>query len=284
MTRVLHLLTDEPGTPSAALAALVADVIQQEPGEHHALLRGGEMLRDAAKAAGLKPFTLLPDRQTPWPGLLPCTLRQGRLITQCDRVDAWTPRAAKLARQAGAPAVQPRFHPANLARLAEQCTDTDRLETCDREAMRRRWGLADNDHAVAMIGRTLGDADTALAALAGVMVQGILDARGKEAGRLALICHPQHPRRREAQRMLDSADHASLLIQEPKLDQPWRTYPACDAALVTAPSARPTLHAYWATQAGLHIHTTTGRPSDLAQAISEHLDAQRGASVAVCVE
>ncbi|XAM00491.1 hypothetical protein OT109_03685 [Phycisphaeraceae bacterium D3-23] len=278
MTRVLHLLTAEPGTPSAALAALVADTIEHEPGEHHVLLRGGESLRDAADAAGLGPYTLLADAAMPWPGLLPCTLRQGKLLAQCDRVDAWTPRAAQLARKAGAPAVQPRFHPTNLHRLAERYTDTGRLAMCGREAQRDTWGLAPHDHAIAMIGRTADDADTALAALAGVMVQGILDHRGQDAGRVFLICHPLHPRRQVAQRMLDGADFPGMLIQQPLLETPWHTYPSCDAALVTDAYSTSTLHGYWAQQAKHPIHTTTsGQPSELAQAILEHIDAPRAA-------
>lgn len=277
MTRVLHLLTDEPGTPSAALAALIADTVRHEPGEHHTLLRGGEALRDAAVAAGLRPYTLLPDSARPWPGLLPCTLRQGRLLLQSDRVDAWTPRAAHLARQAGAPAVHPRFHPANLQRLADRYTDTTRCDACDRDAQRSRWGLGPQDHAVAMIGRTADDADTALAALACVMVQGILDKRGPDAGRVVLICHPLHPLRREAQRMLASAGHADLLVQEPRLHTPWSIYPACDAALVTQPNPPWSLHAHWAAQAGLCVHAASNPPSVLAQAILQQLDAPRAA-------
>lgn len=280
MTRVLHLLTASAarGGYDAELPALVSDVIRHEPGEHHTLLLGGEPLRAAANDAELHPTTLLPDTLRSVPGMLLMPQRIGRLLKQCDRVDAWTPRAAQVARMAGAPAVQPRFRPGGLTRLARQVADPGRLDPDRRAALRHNWGLSEHDHAVALIGSGTARGDTCVAALAAVMVHGVLRQRDRGPGRAVLLCHPEQWHRRQAQAMLDQADLTGLLIQEPRLTAPWAVFPGCDAAATTADET-PTLFHHWAQQAGLALCTTpTGRARELAQAILEHIDAEHAAS------
>lgn len=286
MTRVLHLLTGDDAPQSATLAALIADTTRHEPGEHHTLLLGGQALRDAALWADLQPFTLLPQPTALTRLMLPMNRGLMRLIREADRVDCWSPKAAEVARIAGAPARQSRFAAAALLELAQAQTDAVRLERCDRASARAGWGVADNNYVVALLDPALSRADASAVGMAMYMVQDVLDSQaagpapppgedgpggtGEPPRRAYLLCHPGQRNRHDIEKTFALSGRRGLLIQSPALSAPWRVLPACDACISFRPGMSPTLLDHWASLAGLHrLADAQSPPRQIAHAVSD---------------
>jgi transposase len=298
MTRVLHLLTGDDEPQAAALAALIADATHRGPGHHHTVLLGGAALRDAARSAGLSPFTLLPRPEALSRLMLPMNRRLMRAIRDADRVDCWSAEAAEIARLAGAPARQPCFADAALLERAERCTDVARLQQCDRVSTRAGWGVADNNYIIALLDPLLHRADASAVGMAMYMVQDVLDSQavgpapppgeegpggtGEPPRRAYLLCHPRQRNRHDIEKTFALSGRRGLLIQSPALSCPWRVLPACDACITLRPGGTPTLLDHWASLAGLPRLADAKRPTrQIAHAVSDWIAQHPGTGAGV---
>lgn len=107
------------------------------------------------------------------------------------------------------------------------------LETSDRHALRRSWGVVDPETPVAIALTTPPlAADAERAGLALGMAAEAMGNPGSLRQSIRLLCHPHQLRRELAQRVLGDIDMPDLIVQEPQVATPWLVLPGVDVALV----------------------------------------------------
>lgn len=115
--------------------------------------------------------------------------------------------------------------------------DMSRIASRSRASLRQQWGIASKDDgrenekivSVAL----LSDPPTAADAVAGTIISRFaMETLLLEGIDVRLIMHPDQRRRLQAKQMLRAIGGLRMLIDEPRIAQPWSVLPGCDVALV----------------------------------------------------
>ncbi|MFN3168383.1 MAG: hypothetical protein ACE37H_15095 [Phycisphaeraceae bacterium] len=274
MTRVLHLLDEQPGLSSAMAMRLSADAARWDgdADDRHAwLLIGGESMRDAAASAGVHPDRVRlmprPDRVRK---LVPGAMRKIKaLMSRADRVECWTVGAAALASGLGCETAVPRFGQAALCgyagRVIAECVkhatavsegaegvgprqSSDRT----RDAIRRSWGVEDGTFIVALLADHPARVDAREAFMATAFAFETLAAARAERGDVRLLCHPNALGRNDACELAELLRQPQLVLQDARALAPWSVLTGCDIAVAPDPIDAG-LSILWADALGLAV-------------------------------
>lgn len=287
MSRTLHIIDQVDEVAPATVLRLSVDAARyesnQKDDQHAWLLVGGEAMRDAARALGLREdqYQLIP-RPTGLHKLLPQALARPRqLLQQAHRAVCWTESASEFASLLGCAHVVRRVNDATRCPLAEhliqQAHQGGSIPPVDREALRQQWGVEPDTLVIALLGDRLQELDASDAVMTMALTYEALRAAQPERADVRLLCHPLAKRRDEASVFSELLHFEHLLIQDERVLEPWSVLPACDLALAPVPDEAG-LSILWAQAFGVPVvmpgesggtqSARSSKPSDLADALT----------------
>ncbi len=128
--------------------------------------------------------------------------------------------------------------------------DMSRIATRSRAMLREQWGIDPKDDGRIVTVALLSDPPSGADAVAAMVISRFaMETLLTEGIDVRLVMHPSQTRRLQAKRMLRDMKGLRMLIDEPRISQPWSVLPGCDLALaigtngpvrVAGPQARVT--------------------------------------------
>lgn len=284
MTRMLHVIDQPEQVAEAAVLKLSVDsarLEQANPTDRHAwLLFGGQAMRDAARAIGLRDeqFLLLPKPVGIHRWLPAALAKPKQLMAQAHRVVCWTEGAAQIASLFGCAHVVRQIDDATLSPFAQRMigqahADLAVTQTVSRDSLREQWGVAQEAIVVSLLGDRFDDVDVLTAMVAAMLTCESLHASQPDHAEVRLLCHPLAKRRADATRFGELLSLDRLMIQDAQIAMPWSVLPGCDIALTPTPSAAG-LSILWAQAAGVPVVTPRDRRFVMLDALEHRVTAR----------
>lgn len=120
----------------------------------------------------------------------------------------------------------------DVAHVLRPAIDMSRIAPASRGALREGWGIEPGDDARTMVVALPGDPPGAADAVWGMVAcRFAVETLRSDGIAVRLLVHPFQRRRLQARRMLRQLGDGGLLIDEPRVAQPWEVLPGCDLAL-----------------------------------------------------
>ena len=122
----------------------------------------------------------------------------------------------------------------NAVHVLRPAIDMSKVVMGGRRELRETWDAEDpKTVVVAALGDPPGAVDAILAVSAAGFLREVMMPEGRN---VRLLLHPRQRRRLQAKQMLRSQGELSMLVDEPRLAEPWRVLPGCDLALALGTS------------------------------------------------
>lgn len=111
--------------------------------------------------------------------------------------------------------------------------DMSRIGAGSRASLREQWGVPSGDEGKIVVVALLSDPPSAADAVAAMVISRFaMETLLLEGTDVRLIMHPAQRRRLQAKAMLRDMAGLRMLVDDPRIAQPWSILPGCDLALV----------------------------------------------------
>ena len=121
----------------------------------------------------------------------------------------------------------------NAVHVLRPGIDMSRIASRQRAELRQQWGVSSGDEGKIVVVALLSDPPTAADAVAAMVISRFaMETLLLEGTDVRLVMHPNQRRRLQAKTMLRDMAGLRMLVDDPRIAQPWSILPGCDLALV----------------------------------------------------